>query len=298
MSRTPRRPASLRGKIFRARTAHDADLLTPTELRSAAWRPLFRGIYADATLPITHRHRCAAVSNYLLPADGAIAGRSAASLYGAGSPADTDPVEVVVPRTARFGPVIGLRIHSADLTPEEVRERNGIRLTTPLRTCWDLVQWLDVVEAVVLLDLLVRRRLVTVARLAAYARSNAGRRGCRRMSRAAGLVDPAAESPQESRLRVRLVLAGLPRPVVQFVVERAGAFVARVDLAWPELRVAVEYDGTWHAAEEQIHHDRRRLNKLLGLDWVVLHVTAKRMREDFDDFVAELRAALLSRRCP
>ncbi len=92
---------------------------------------------------------------------------------------------------------------------------------------------------------------------------------------------PGRRVAQESRLRVRLVLAGLPRPVVQYVIERNGAFLARVDLAWPQQRVAVEYDGLWHAAEEQIHYDRRRLNKLLGADWLVLHVTAKRLRDDF-----------------
>ncbi|GAB3802805.1 hypothetical protein [Micromonospora zhanjiangensis] len=295
MPKTPRRPAPLRGKIFLAREVIAAELLTPTELRSAAWRPLFRGIYADATLPVSHRHRCLAASDHLLPPEGAIAGSSAASLYGVGSLADTDPVEVVAPRAVRFGPVAGLRIHLADVPPDEIRTHGGIRLTTPPRTCWDLAQWLDPVEAVVLLDQMVQRRLVTVPALRAYAENRAGRRGHRRMSRAVDLVDPAAESPQETRLRVRLVLAGLPRPVAQFVVERAGAFVARVDLAWPELRVAVEYDGVWHAAEEQLHRDRRRLNKLLGSDWIVLHVTAKRMREDFDGFVAELRAALRSR---
>jgi very-short-patch-repair endonuclease len=111
----------------------------------------------------------------------------------------------------------------------------------------------------------------------------------------AELVDPGAESVQESRLRVRLVLAGLPRPVTQFVVERDGRFVARLDLAWPDLRVAVEYDGLWHGDPEQFHRDRRRLNRLLGEDWIVLHVTARRFREDFGGFLAELHHALRTR---
>lgn len=105
-------------------------------------------------------------------------------------------------------------------------------------------------------------------------------------------MDPGAESPQESRLRVRIVVAGLPPPVTQYVVERDGRFVARVDLAWPEYRVAVEYDGVWHAESDQIHRDRRRLNRLLGSDWIVLHVTARRLRDDLEGFLAELRAAL------
>lgn len=295
MPRPPRRPAALAGRIFLARDALDRKLLTRADLRSAAWRSLFRGVYANATLAINHRHRCLAVCRYLLPPEGAIAGRSAAALYGAVEAATEDPVEVVVARGARFGPFGGLEVHSGDLRDGDVRELRGVRVTTPARTCWDLARWLDLVEAVVIIDRLLRRRLVTVADLEAYAARHQGHRGWRQLLRAATLADPGAESPQESRLRVRLVLAGVPAPVTQYVIERNGRFVARVDLAWPEHKVAIEYDGLWHAAEDQIHHDRQRLNRLVGADWIVLHVTARRLREDFDGVVAEVRAALRRR---
>jgi very-short-patch-repair endonuclease len=92
------------------------------------------------------------------------------------------------------------------------------------------------------------------------------------------------------------MLAGIPRPETQHVISRAGRFVARVDLAWPDLKIAIEYDGLWHDDPEQFHRDRRRLNRILGDDWIVLHVTAKRLREDFDGFLVELREAVHSRR--
>jgi len=231
----------------------------------------------------------------LLPSGGAVAGRSAAALYGAGTVTAGDPVEVVIPRHVRFGRSVGLLAHSADLVDGDTRELDGMRLTTPARTCWDLAQWLDLVEAVVVIDLLVRRRLVTVADLEAYAARRRGVRGWRRLLRAATLADAGAESPQESRLRVRLVLAGLPAPVTQYVIECDGRFVARVDLAWPEHKVAVEYDGLWHAAEDQIHRDRQRLNHLVNAGWVVLHITSKRLREDFDTFASDLKTALRAR---
>ncbi|WP_203741611.1 endonuclease domain-containing protein [Catellatospora bangladeshensis] len=94
---------------------------------------------------------------------------------------------------------------------------------------------------------------------------------------------------------VGLVLAGLPRPVTQHVVEDRGRFVARVDLAWPEYRVAVEYDGVWHAQADQFHRDRQRLNRLVGQDWIVLHLTAQRLRDDLPAFTAEVRTALRTR---
>jgi very-short-patch-repair endonuclease len=188
--------------------------------------------------------------------------------------------------------VAGLKIHIGGLSPADVRTFGWIPVTSPLRTSWDLAQWLDPVEAVVLVDALLRKQVVSVADMVTYARVRAGNRGWRRLLAVAELADPGAESPQESRLRVRLVMAGIPKPVTQHVVARGGAFVARVDLAWPDRRVAVEYDGLWHGADDQIHLDRQRLNKLVGAGWTVLHVTAKRMRDDFDGFLAELRAAL------
>ncbi|MFC0509209.1 hypothetical protein [Micromonospora costi] len=189
----------------------------------------------------------------------------------------------------------GLRVHHGEIEPGDVVDRAGILVTSPARTCWDLARWLDVVEAVVVIDGLLARRLTDVAALREYALARAGRRGWRSLLRAVDLADPGAESPPESRARVRLVMAGLPRPCTQFVVAEAGRFVARLDLAWPEFKVAVEYDGLWHDDPDQFHRDRRRLNRLLGEEWIVLHLTARRFREDFEGFVREVRAALRAR---
>ncbi|WP_446213735.1 hypothetical protein [Micromonospora sp. IBSANI012] len=62
--------------------------------------------------------------------------------------------------------------------------------------------------------------------------------------------------------------------------------------------MANEYDGLWHHDPDQFHRDRQRLNRMLGDDWIVLHVTSKRMREDFDTFLTEVRTALTSRTRP
>ncbi|MFI7488894.1 endonuclease domain-containing protein [Micromonospora echinaurantiaca] len=295
MPKAPRRPPQLRGRIFRGSVAVSSGLLTRNDLRSSAWRPLFRDVYADAHLTVTHRTRCSAVARWLVPPGSAIAGRSAAALYGVGRLASTEPVEVLVPTTARTGPAAGLRVRHACTDPGDIVDRAGIPVTSATRTCWDVARWLDVVEAVVVIDGLLARRLTDRAALREYALNRAGRRGWRSLLRAVNLADPGAESPQESRARVRLVLAGLPRPETQYVVADAGRFVARLDLAWPQFKVAVEYDGLWHDDPEQFHRDRRRLNQLPGGEWIVLHLTARRLRDDFDGFVAEVRAALRTR---
>ncbi|MGC4767601.1 hypothetical protein ACLQ25_01260 [Micromonospora sp. DT44] len=252
-------------------------------------------MYADAQLDVTHRTRCAAAAQLVLPPGVVIAGRSAAALYGATTVANNEPVDVLVPAGQRFGPVSGLVVHAGAIDEVDVIRRQGIPLTTPTRTCWDLAQWLPTEEAVAIVDRLAHKHLVALAPLRANARARVGDREWKRMTRVADLADAGSESTPESRLRVRIVLARIPPPVTQFVVEHDGRFVARLDLAWPHLKVAVEYDGLWHDDPEQLHRDRRRLNRLLGEDWIVLHVTAKRLREDFDGFLDELRQALRSR---
>ncbi|MGC5032426.1 endonuclease domain-containing protein [Micromonospora sp. DT229] len=295
MSRSPRRPPQLRGRVFRGSHAISRGLLTRNDLRSSAWRPLFRDVYADAQLPVTHRTRCTAAGRWLIPAGAAIAGRSAAVLHGCAHTTFDDTVEVLVPRGRSAGPAAGLRVHRGPVDDGDIVDRAGTPVTSPERTCWDVASWLDLVEAVVVIDALLATGLTEVSTLRGYALARVGRRGWRAMLRAVDLADAGAESPQESRTRVRLVLAGLPRPRTQWVVSAHGRFLARVDLAWPEYRVAVEYDGRWHDDPGQFDADRRRLNRLVGSDWIVVHLTAKRLREDFDGFLAEVRAALRSR---
>jgi hypothetical protein len=165
----------------------------------------------------------------------------------------------------------------------------------PARAAWETAVWLDPVRAVGIVDSLLRQGLVTRAALGDLAERFADRRGGRMARRVFGLTDPGAESPPESHLRVRLVLAGLPRPVVQHPVRLPGGLVLHPDLAWPDFKVAVEYDGHWHADPEQLHRDRRRLNQLVGAGWIVLHVTSRRLRDDFGRVSREVRTALISR---
>jgi G:T-mismatch repair DNA endonuclease (very short patch repair protein) len=105
------------------------------------------------------------------------------------------------------------------------------------------------------------------------------------------LADGLAESPQESRLRLLLHRAGLPAPIAQFRIFDDGGFLARVDFAYPELRLAIEYDGLWHAEPGQFAKDRRRLNRLSAAGWRVIFVTAADLRHP-DRLIARLAAEL------
>jgi very-short-patch-repair endonuclease len=50
--------------------------------------------------------------------------------------------------------------------------------------------------------------------------------------------------------------------------------IGRVDFAYPELKIAIEYDGLWHAEPGQFAKDRSRLNRLFAAGWRVIFVTA------------------------
>jgi very-short-patch-repair endonuclease len=92
-------------------------------------------------------------------------------------------------------------------------------------------------------------------------------------------------------MRLLILAAGLPAPVAQYVVEHRGRFVARVDLAWPEFRLALEYDGLWHAEPGQFARDRQRLNGLTAAGWRVVFATAADLHRPAA-LLARLRTAL------
>lgn len=295
MARSPHRPPSLVGKVFRGADAIRAGLLTKRQLRSSAWRQLLHGVYADTALPVDHVLLCRA-AHLLIPPQAVFAGRSAATLHGVPYLGADDPVEVLTHSDLPRFRSASLIVRRAQLPESHVQVTNGLRCTTPERTCWDIARGAfghDLVESVVYLDAMVRTGKVdTAVAFRRFGNVTPPPRGWARARQAYLLADGRAESPPESRLRVRLVLAGIPAPVPQYDVMNNGRWLARVDLAWPERRVAVEYDGHWHADPAQLRKDRRRLNGLISAGWTVLHVTDDRLRHDLDGLVAEIRSVL------
>ena len=187
----------------------------------------------------------------------------------------------------------GLRVSRRALSDDDVVVRTGVRVTTPLRTALDLARTTPLEEAVVDLDRFLVAKRVDLPYLVEAAAAFAGP-GCRAVRKAVALADVLAGSPQETRLRLIVHASSLPRPVAQHVVTDArGRFMARVDFGWPEARVAVEYDGAWHAHD--VGPDRRRLNELSAAGWTVVFVTAADMADPVA-VVARIAAALAARR--
>jgi hypothetical protein len=269
-------PDALQGKAFRGSDALASGLLTPNQLRGPAWRRLFPDVYADARLPVTHVLRARTAARWVVP-DAVVTGRSAAAFWGVDLLAPHHPVELTVPPGRHPVRVIGLTVRRSRLPGDHVRRRYGTPVTTAAATAVRLAELLDQDDAVVAMDQLVAAKVVDLASIRALAAARRGP-GSRRARAAAELADGLAASPPETRLRLLLGRSALPRPVAQFEVFHDGLLIARVDFAWPDRKVALEYDGLWHAETGQFAKDRERLNQLREAGWVVVFVTAADLR--------------------
>lgn len=302
---------------FRGSVAVARGQVTRARLRGPRYVRLFPDVYVDARVPITPLVRARAAAVFVEPADGAAAGYSAAEILGASCDPWHAPAEVLTTGHVRRPP--GLSTGRGDL--HDTGFAAGLRVTSPLRTAVDLARRLDLVEAVVAVDALAAARVerptfvaypwpgnggVPAAVLdrsttrspapgfdpAALLRWRAGHpraRGARRLTRVVDLADPRSGSPPETRLRLLLVLAGLPRPSVQHrVVDGTGREV-RFDLAYPEALPAIEYDGEAH--DDALDRDRDLRTAALGWETLrLLHRDLVRTPGRTVDLVRDLRA--------
>jgi hypothetical protein len=88
-------------------------------------------------------------------------------------------------------------------------------------------------------------------------------------------VRVGAWSRPETLLRVLLEDTGLPAPVLNVPVPLPGGWRPMPDLAWPEYRVAVEYDGSDHRFSTDA--DAERHDRLVAAGWIVIHVVAREL---------------------
>ncbi|GHJ51048.1 hypothetical protein Nm8I071_03550 [Nonomuraea sp. TT08I-71] len=282
---------------FRGSAAVTEGLLTWAMLHGPAWRRLLPDVYVhrDGHRPDDHRMWCDAVA-LRLPPGAAIAGRSAAFLWGSDLLARDAPVTVLLPRAARLRP--HPRVHLVrSVLPDGDRTRfAGLPVTTALRTAFDLGRQGPRVDALVAVDALLHRRVVKLPALRAYSAAHPGWPGAALLREVLALAEPLSESPMETRLRLLLLDAGLGPLTAQHDVHDArGRFVARVDLAWPALRVAVEYDGDHHRERAHFRQDVARLNALRAAGWLVVRFTADDVLRHPRATIALVRQALCER---
>ena len=225
-----------------------------------------------------------------MPADAVFSGRTAAWLHGL-DVEPCDPIEVGLPKLSTTSHLAGTSLVRSDFTDSEICEVRGLPATTPLRTLADIARHERAVESVVILDMAVRARIVTLDELLAWPETHARHRGLGRLKRSISLADGRSESPMETRLRVLLVAGGLPSPCVQAdVYDSSGGFLARADLLYPDARLVIEYDGASHRSS--LAADNRRQNRLIGAGYRVLRFTGADVLHTPASVVGQVQRAL------
>jgi hypothetical protein len=266
-----------------------AETLNRHALRTR-FRPILPGVYLPASVEPTLRQRTQAAWLWSR-GNGVIAGLAASAMLGARWVDDATAVEVICANTR---PPQGVRTRNDSLLEGEVRTLSGIRVTTAERTSFDLARRGSVGVAVARLDALLRATGCTPAEVERLAARHPRVRGLRQLEEVLQLVDAGAESPKETWLRLLLRRAGLPTPNTQIeVLDDNGYPVARLDMGWRDVMVAVEYDGDQHRTDRwQYVKDLRRVEMLERMGWLIVRV----VNEDSPaDIVRRVRRALDSR---
>jgi very-short-patch-repair endonuclease len=169
--------------------------------------------------------------------------------------------------------------------------RRGLPTTSALRTVVDLAGRNPVTEGVVAGDMFLHAGLVSLRELREYVDEHPGVKGIARLRRVVGLAEPKAESAMESRLRMLLVLARLPRPEAQVPIhDDQGRFLGRPDLLYSRQRLAIEYDGGTH--RERMVDDNRRQNGLVGAGFRLLRFTSADLYGTPDLVAVQVRHSL------
>jgi predicted transcriptional regulator of viral defense system len=241
---------------------------------SGTWLRLRRGVYiaAEELADAERRGRrhdldCLAVLLALGRTSAAVSHGSAARLWR--FPVRQDlarTVRLTDPRLWRRGD--GFLISPAPLEPTELATLGPIPVTSPARTLVDCAREWPPVDAVVAMDAAVLAGRTTTAELGRAAGAVRHWRGASRAVRAATLADGRAESPLETRGRLRIVGSGFPTPELQVEIRAASRLVAVVDAWFDGPAVAVEFDGQvkysdpWRSPERVLWEEKRREDEL------------------------------------
>ncbi len=201
--------------------------------------------------------------------------------------------------------------HQLALLPDEVVELDGVRLTSPARTWLDLASVLSIDDLVIAGDSMVcehgpefpvpREALCSIEDLRRMLERHRGSRGVRKARAAVELIRVGADSPPETRLRLALVRAGLPEPVLNHVIWSEdpwggpGSPVLWPDAAYPQWRIALQYEGAHHNGEDQYLRDIRRADTTARSGWLEVRVSRWDLAGERPAAVRKVRAVLEGR---
>ena len=204
---------------------------------------------------------------------------------------DTADLHVLTPPGHQLRNGDGLVVHRRDGAP--LTMVRGRPATAAAWTAVEVARSLRRPRALATLDAALRTGTCDRRRLVTAAARQAGRRGIVAVRELIPLADPRAESPMESEVRLVMHDGGLPAPELQYEIVDLSGRRWRLDFAWPDLCVAVEYDGfDWHSDRERFQRDRQKRAALNEMEWSLLSVVSDDVRVRSRDMLRRIETAL------
>lgn len=243
-------------------------------LRTPAYQRLFHDTYLCSSVLATTEVRAAAALSRT--GAGAYAShQTAAELWGIPVPAD-GLVHVTATKYEGRNRRRGVLTHQPLAASGSTTVRNGVRLSTPPQVFCELAAvGVGLVDLVIAGDAMLKKGRATLDSLQRAVTAMSGA-GVRRARRALGYVRTGVDSPMETRLRMLLVLAGLPEPRVNVILrDVAGEWDRRLDLCYVALKLIIEYDGEQHGELDQRDSDIHRREELERLGFTLVQVTSR-----------------------
>ncbi len=266
---------------------------TPDQVRArlsnGQWVRVFQGVYRRRTAVPSPRLRTVAAGLSLnRPATACL--HTAAQLHGFGV-LDDFATHVVVAGPRRR-PRPGLIVHSTAVSPADVCRHTGVSATCAARTAVDLARILPRPDGLAVLDAALHQRRVSPHSLQEELTRQSPHRGIVTARGLVAMADGKAESPMESRSRLRCIDGGLPPPDLQIDV-RGGGRCHRLDMGWRKQKVGLEYDSlAFHGDHSSLRYDRERHNWLTAEGWTMVYATARQILSVPDELIAQISRAL------
>ena len=258
------------------------------------WRSVYPGVYLiGVTEPSWEQKLLAAC---LFAGERAVVSHRAAGVLWRLDGLVRAPLEITVPHHEEAS-LRGVVVHrSRKLEDFDVTRRGPMPVTSVERTLVDLGRYLEPQETEKALESALRQRLVTPQTVWNYVEDRGGRiPGCRRLRailRARGEAKPAGSGGEVEFLRL-LRRAGIPQPVRQLELRLPSGAVAFLDFAWPQLMLAMEYDGyDSHGGRLAHAADLERQNGIVAMGWTLLRYPGRRVRRSPAAVVSEIEAAI------
>jgi very-short-patch-repair endonuclease len=253
---------------------------------------LSRDTYLPRVLAGDFDQRLAAVL-LTAPPGAVLSHATAAALWGLQIPLQRSGdrrIDLIVPVSSRAESRADRRVHRVELDGEEVTRRQSLLVTVPTRTWRDLAAVLQPPALLAVTDQLLAAGCTRAALQAQLDRRPTGR-GSARARAVLPIADRRAGSPMESVLRWLLHIAGAPAPDLQHAIWTPVA-TFHPDLAWPDRKVLVEFDGDVHRDRRVFVDDLRRQNALVAAGWTVLRFSSADVMGRPEEVIAVIMRAL------